>query len=423
MGNKVNRGHGNSKLIEDTDRDILEITHEGEMTTRAAEDSMFSDLITVERTNLIELKSNVNVISNLRDITVETDSTISATGGEYSLATNATASAVARLDSAEIGRYQPGFAAETGVGVRCVDTLTGDMEERWGYYDDNNGFFFGRDATGVFISYRREGDGDTKVYQENWNGDVMDGGNTDSNPSGYTLNALNGNIYQIRFTWYGYGVIEWNVVTQDPFTKKQRTITVHRFKPSSANSTTNPNLPIRVEVLNGTTATAHTVYVGGRQFSILGRYNPRRRVTSQYRLSLGSIGTTFLPTVSFRRKSTYTSTSVKVEGFDLITDQDLLVQVRVKSNLTGASYATPTDHTAQETAVEADTSATAISGGEVIYETLISASGAGANSKGSASQPLVPSDLINTDNVTLCIRRLTGTGATASVVFRVTEEW
>ena len=187
-----------TKII-DNDNDVASITHQGYLVTRSSEDSMFNDVVMVERNNLIELKSNVNVISTLRDLTTEVDGSVTAGGGEYTLATTATANANVKLLSAEIGRYQPGYAAECGIGVRAPDTMTGEMEQRWGYYDDDDGFYFGKDATGTFIAYKRAGGAVTKVYQANWNADNMDGNNTEANPSGQTLIVTNGNIFQIRF--------------------------------------------------------------------------------------------------------------------------------------------------------------------------------------------------------------------------------
>ena len=58
-----------------------------------------------------------------------------------------------------------------------------------------------------------------------------------------------------------------------------------------------------------------------------------------------------LPLVTFRRKSAYESVSVKTQGFDIITDTDLVYEIRLNGSLTGESYGTPTDHTASETAL------------------------------------------------------------------------
>jgi hypothetical protein len=202
----------------------------------------------------------------------------------------------------------------------------------------------------------------------------------------------------------------------------QRNIIVHRFSATATTNIIDPNQPIRAKIENGATATAHTLYVAGRQYSILGAYNPNTRNTGQYRTLQASItSAAFVPLITFRRKAAYESTSVKVRHFTIITDQALIVQVRVNGSLTGASYITPTSYTAQETAVEADISATAITGGDVIDDDLMS--GGGANKSGDArTVGTIGFDFINQHPVTLCARAVSTT-ATVTSHLSVLEEW
>jgi len=88
--------------------------------------------------------------------------------------------------------------------------------------------------------------------------------------------------------------------------------------------------------------------------------------------------------------------------------------------LTSPSWITPTDTLASETAVEADVSATAITGGVVIWEGLLPA-GQG-NSRGFGETQLADIPIPNATPVSLCLRSITGNG-TASAVFRLLEEW
>ena len=133
-------------------------------------------------------------------------------------------------------------------------------------------------ANGIFVAIRRAGV-DTIISQASWNVDPLDG----TGPSGATLDLSKGNIFQIVFTWYGYGVIEFRVVIPDPTTLAQEVITVHRFSPTGETSLADPNLPVRAEIDNDGTATALNLFVGGRQYSILGNYSPVFRVTSERR--------------------------------------------------------------------------------------------------------------------------------------------
>lgn len=381
--------------------------------------SPFGELRSYERTPLVELKS-IYGLSNLRDVqTVAGSATITNTNGEFKLTTTANGTDAATLDSAERGRYLAGQGSEMGIGIRISDTPTGSQAVRWGYFDDNDGYGFGVDATGFFV-FDRTGGSETLVRPANFTADKLDG----TGASGQTLNLATGYIFQIEFSWYGYGVIEYKVVMYNTTTFKQETITFHRLRKTQQVSVQDPNLPVRAKVENGGTANAFdSVYVGGRQFSTLGRYNPNRRITSQYRLALANVSTTFKPTVTFRRKSAFDSVSVKTQGFTLLSDQDLVVQLRLNGTLTGASYATPTDHTASETALEADVAASDITNGEVLWTDLVDASGSGVNASGGGGAIVIPEDFIGVQPVTLCVRRAGGTDATVSAVLRAAEEW
>lgn len=86
----------------------------GSVNTRTP-NSQFDDLVNTERQVIVELKS-VYGLSELRDVVTETgDGSVTNNGTEYVLATGAAAASVANLDSAEKGRYVPGYAGQTGI--------------------------------------------------------------------------------------------------------------------------------------------------------------------------------------------------------------------------------------------------------------------------------------------------------------------
>jgi hypothetical protein len=138
-------------------------------------------------------------------------------------------------------------------------------------------------------------------------------------------------------------------------------------------------------------------------------------------LDQGSItSAAFVPLVTFRRKAAYDTTSVKIRHLTLITNQDVIWQVRLNGSLTGASYITPSDYTAQETAVEADISATAITGGEVIDDDIIE--GGIGNNSNARTYGTIGFDFINQQPVTLCAKAVSTT-ATITSHLSVIEEW
>lgn len=378
--------------------------------------SLFDELVVLERTPLIELNSALG-ISALRDVTaVANTGTVTNSGGEHILSTGGTTSSTASITSVEYGRYYPGTSAACGIGVRAPGTYTGTAFAEWGYFSAANGFGFGTDATGTYIFYTRDSV-QTKVYQSSWNRDVMDG----TGPSGATFNRVNGNIYQITFSWYGYGAIEWSVVT-DNSADEQVPIVVHRYRPTSTNSIQRPNQPITARVSNGGTTTGYSLYVGGRQFSIYGRYLPSTRRTEESRLALASVGTTFLPLISFRRKSGFEGFPVKFQSLSIVTSAALMWEVRIGATLTGASFGAVTNTPTTETSLEVDVAATAITGGQRIELGLIATEGVGGGAAGGFSSSNLDIEVPGVTVITLCARTITGT-ATVSSVLGMAEEW
>ena len=280
-------------------------------------------------------------------------------------------------------------------------------------------FGFGEDATGVFIFTRRAGV-DTKVYQSSWNRDVLDG----TGKSGLTLNLERGNVFHMDYSWYGYGSIAFKVVMPDA-NGVQRTVLAHTFDPSGVTSIQQPNLPIRVEVDNGTTATAQTAYVGGRQYSIIGRSRQTWRVTSQQRLAVGSIGTaSWVPMLSVRRKAgTFLVESVRLHRVDLIADGDLIVGLWNNVTLGGTpSWGNLVDIDPNETVLESDVAATSISGGQLVNRFLAAG---GTNKDRSLEFPEVEKefDLIEQQPLTLAVKAVSGSNITASAILAMREEW
>lgn len=387
--------------------------------------SQFGETRTVNRTPVIELDSSYGT-SMLRDIeTVSGSGTIISSEGKITLSTGTTANSTSILDSAEVGRYMPGFSAEIGIGVRLPSLPSGNQSALWGglSYNNENGFYFGIDATGLYVARISGGVEDTKFYQENFNIDKLNG----SGISKYNINVTDGIIYQIDFTWYGYGQILFGIVGILPDNenvngrnKIQKFIPCHSMQIKGSVSTFSPNLKIHAEIGNGTDATNYSMDVGGRQYSIVGEYDAKYRYTNDFRGSTNT-STTVSPLISFTRKEEFRDRSIKLEGFDIIAaTEPCIVEVIVNGTLTGASFGTPTDHTASETALVSDTSATAISGGMVVWQQLIDA-GTNKNSAELATND-VAFDIPNNALVTLAIRTISGTG-TAVSSFRLREEW
>lgn len=391
-----------------------------------AVNSQFNELRVARKTPVVELTS-VYGVSDLRDVVITTGSgTVTNDATEYSVSTTADGVDSAILESAVRGRYEPGFAGEAGIGVRIPITPTGNQIARWGLFDNNNGAFFGSTSTNIFVAIRRGGV-DTVINQSAWNVDPLDG----TGPSGATLDLSAGNIYQVVFTWYGYGIIEFRVVLPNPTTLAQEVITVNRFSPTGETSMIDPNQPLRAEVDNDGTATAFDLFVGGRQYNIIGKYVPTFRVTSERRTITNVVDTALTPVISFTRKAVFpagsgraNSVEVNLEEVDIIGSVDLGFQILFGGTLDGAFANYPTATTIipdDETALLVNTTSTTITGGEVVFQ--------GVTSGGGFSRVLASSQLLDValpidEVVTLAVIRIAGSATnTVNASFSVTESW
>ena len=375
----------------------------------------FGDIKMVEKTPIVEICSTYP-LSALREITIPSGSaTCTTLAGERLLQTTASGGDAYTLNTAERGRYQPGFSAECGIGVRIPVAPVGNQLAKWGYSDGVNGLYFAVDSTGPYVA-RVSNSAQTIVRQTDWNSDKLDG----TGPSGLTLALDRGNIFQIVFSWYGYGVIEFQVVKVDSL-GRQKIVVVHRMNVFGSSSIQEPNLPVMTAISNGGTATAFAMYVGGRQFSIVGKHLPNSRTSAARNFLVANVGTTLRPLVSVRQKPAYYTIPARVQGVDCIATADCQLVVMLNSVLTTPSWGSLPDHLDVETAMQQDTASTSLSGGSALFSSLIGVSGSGNRAGGVQTQGLsvgIPEGQI----VTLAVRALTGT-ATVSALLRMEEDW
>ena len=96
--------------------------------------SQFSELRVSQRTPLIELTSSYG-LSDLRDIvTVTGTGSVGSNNSEFQLTTIASGTDSAILQSSERGNYEPGYAAEAGIGIRLPVAPTGNQVCQMGHF-------------------------------------------------------------------------------------------------------------------------------------------------------------------------------------------------------------------------------------------------------------------------------------------------
>jgi hypothetical protein len=263
--------------------------------------------------------------------------------------------------------YQPGKSL-LFMGTFVMNEAQTGLRQRVGYFNDDNGVFFQQDDSTLSFVIRTSTSGTPSdartVNQADWNGDRLNG----EGPSGITLDVTKAQILFMDFEWLGVGSVRCGFVIDGVF------IVCHTF--NNANDLdkvymTTAILPVRYEITN-TAATSDpstlkqicstVISEGGFEESVADS------VVRQTTL-LTSIGTTFLPLVSIRLKSTRLGAVVLPRNVNVfpVANGNYEVSLIKNATLTSASWS----GTAFPN-VEFDVSATAMTGGTIVQTDYVS---------------------------------------------------
>jgi hypothetical protein len=269
--------------------------------------------------------------------------------------------------------YQPGKGLLVLATFVMDSSMSLNLTQRVGYYNDNNGVFFQRiDGTYSFVlrsSVTGTPSDARTVDQADWNGDKLDG----NGESGYTLDPSKAQILWMDFEWLGVGSVRCGFIIDGQY------IVCHTF--NNANEITGVYmttaiLPVRYEIKTVTSAVAASmkaiccsvVSEGGFEQTSIDHVARRTTV-------LGTIGSTFLPVVSIRLAAGRTGAVVLPNRVQVLptTNQNYEVALIKNPTLTAASWtAVPSDSN-----VEFDVSATATTGGTIVQTDYVTATGSG----------------------------------------------
>jgi len=408
-------------------------TNEGEEGIKiGSPTSLFGDLETIERTTLIEVASSFGT-SVLRD---ETDSTGSGSivgnpnsNGEIELSTGTTPDSTIDLRTSAYGRYTPGYSAQVGVGVRVPDLANfTEGEARWGYFGnggDGSGFYFGYDASQdeVFVAVRDTGTEKGRIYESDWNGEDFE--NVFDKP----FNPEDGYIYQINFSWYGYGIVNFDIVAQtidtiSGRTPRQETVTVHSFTIDGDTTIPDPNEPVRVEMDNASAGNDNRIAVGGRQFSIFGKQSEERRITAETRFSTSYAADAWTHIMTWRRRGDAIDANARLDfkDMDLSFTETGKFALVLNGNITGTTFVDPSLTPADETLLEVSTAGTfnGIGSGRKVWEGSSRVSGTGQ------AQAAVDVDAkvdFGQNNTLSLIAFGSGGSGTLTTTMRLEEDW
>lgn len=393
--------------------------------------TQFDELEVAERESIIDL-SATNPLSQLREVwqNATTDLT------EHRLATTGS-NQRAYIETEARGQYTSGYEAQCGIGVRLPsDTVESGVEKTWGYYrtDDSNtpmdGWQFGIDGDGLFVAEIRDGV-ERRVYQQQWNGDVVDGdGDADENPSGYEIRLSKGHIFQINFIYYGYGPVEMSIV------KDEGLFVIHTFTHDDSTSIGTTNLPIRADLsTDGTVSTSQQLFVGGRQFSVVGEKSSTARRAGHYRDQLSGVDDAkWYPLISakikdgndFPRDLSYILGETL--GFEIDTDNTgYRWQIRQQTTPNSPSWQIPSTHedNPTETAAKVDVASTDIqddngdlTGVHVDGGTL----SAGTKNEQTVQQSDAVGQITDDTIITLLVQATPSSSGTVSEIFLSWEE-
>lgn len=254
---------------------------------------------------------------------------------------------------------------------------------------------------------------DTWTAQTAWSDDKMDG----SGDSGMTIDITKGNVFQIRYQWLGYGQITFWV--EDSATGDFALVNSVDFANSSLTPLIyNPSLPMTAIVENTTNTSDIVLYSSSMAGFTEGKSNGghvHHGVDGQ----LTGITTTQVPILTIHNKDTYQGklnrTRIKLTATSMGVDHTKPMIIRYVSGatLTGASFV---DVDTNDSVIEYDTSATAVSGGDLQFSVPLSGTGSDVIPMTPLSFYLNPGE-----TMTVTAEAISGTGADASTSFNWEE--
>lgn len=292
-----------------------------------------------------------------------------ANAGIISLNLDTTANSEIIRETTKVFSYQPGKSLQS-LNTFVFNAPKAGLRQRVGYYGAQNGIYLEQDGTNLYFVERSYSTGavqETRVAQADWNIDTLLG-NVASSPSQITLDISKAQILFIDIEWLGLGTVRCGFVIDG------RLIHCHSFHHANLITSTymtTASLPLRYEIKN-TSATASNSTLKQVCSTVIseGGYELRGDQWSigtpvQTPKTLTTAGT-YYPLVSLQLKSTNLDAIAILTALSIlgINSNPCSVAWRV---IRGGTLTSPTWTPASgSSSVEYDTSATGISGGQVL---------------------------------------------------------
>jgi hypothetical protein len=271
---------------------------------------------------------------------------------------------------------------------------TANVTKRTGYFDDSNGVYFEQAGDGtlswVIRSYTSGVPEEVRKTQSEWNIDPCNG----QGGSLFAIDITKTQLSFIEFQWLGVGSVTVGFVHNGAF------IPCHIFHHSNELTTvymSNPNLPVRCEILNtGTTTGAYFDQICSTVISEGGYVEAGQdwSVSSPAARTMND-GTT-VPIIAIRLKNTFKSylnrMIVRMGNVNVFATQENMEWKLIKlPNISQLTTATPWVSVNDGSGVEYNAGATAFTDGEIIDGGYISATTQGSQKSAGAPPSNLPS--------------------------------
>ena len=292
-------------------------------------------------------------------------------------------------ESRRVFPYQPGKSLQV-MQTFVFSAPKAGLRQRAGYFSRQNGVYLEQDGLDAYIVIRSFVTGqvvNNRIPQSQWNVDRLDG----TGPTDLVLDLTKAQIFITEYEWLGAGSIRVGFMIDGVF------VTAHQFNHSNHISTvyiTTATLPVRYEIEN----TANTASASAmRQIcvSVLsnGGYQRLTEDWTAARTSTVNISTDFYPIVAIRLASGRTDAVIVPTGISVLPVAQGNYQYALIKNPTAVTEGTWINHTPSTGNVDYNISATAMTGGTVVLEGLISSSNQGAGAVNLGNTDIVRFDL------------------------------
>lgn len=301
-------------------------------------------------------------------------------------------------ETIKVFSYQPGKSLLI-MNTFVMGTAKTNLRQRVGYYGVANGMYFERDGTSLYFVERSSVTGsvvNTRVAQQDWNQDTLDGSGSASNPSGLTLDASKAQILYMDVEWLGLGTVRMGFIINGVF------IPAHNFNHANIITTTyitTASLPLRYEMTNtAATASASTLKQVCSTVISEGGYELRgaqlsagNTITSPRTLTTAG---TFYPVVSIRLKSTRLDAIVILTAISILgitNNANYKWEVVASGTTTGGTWVSAGTNSAVEYNITG--SSFAVGTGRILATGFFQGSNQGSNSVDILKEALFASQL------------------------------